>query len=162
MTSPLIANGTMFNGWQQGNAMDSMMNWGNQSSASLPLNASQIAAPAIDMGVLQSLPSMGVANTAPGFMDKMLGYRGPDGTQFNGWGGMALGAASGLMNGFVGMQQMGLFKDQLAQGKRQFDINFGAQQKLTNSRLEDRQRARVAANPSAYQSVGDYMNTNRI
>lgn len=99
---------------------------------------------------------------APGFMDGMLGYRAADGTQFAGWGGMALGAASGLMNGYLGLQQLGIAKDSLAQSKRQFELNFGAQQKLTNSRLEDRQAARVAAGGSAYQSVGDYMKKNGI
>lgn len=103
-----------------------------------------------------------VPNATPGFMDKMLGYRGPDGTQFNGWGGMALGAANGLMNGFLGMQSLGIAKDQLAQGKKQFEMNWGAQQKLTNSRLEDRQAARRAAGGNAYQSVGDYMKKNGI
>lgn len=76
-----------------------------------------------------------------------------------GWGGMALGAGSALMNGVLGFKQYGVAKDTLNQNKRQFDLNFGAQQKMTNSRLADRQAARVAASPGTgtYQSVGDYM-----
>ena len=31
-----------------------------------------------------------------------------------------------------------------------------------NTQMEDRQRARVASNPTAYQSVGDYMNKNGL
>lgn len=135
-----------------------MNNWGN-TGAAMPAAAG--LPPITEMSAMPGMSGVAGA-AAPGFMDKMLGYRGADGTQFNGWGGMALGAASGLMNGYVGLQQLGLYKDQLAQSKKQFDINFGAQQKLTNSRLEDRQRARVASNSSTYQSVGDYMNQNRI
>lgn len=68
-----------------------------------------------------------------------------------------IGAGSALMNGILGFKQYGLAKETLAQNKRQFDLNFGAQQKMTNSRLADRQAARVAANPGAYTAVGDYM-----
>lgn len=140
-----------------------MGRWGADPGVAAPILDQALP---VDAGMLQNLMPMnnmgaGAAG-GPGFMQNMMGYRGADGTQFNGWGGMALGAASGLMSGFLGMKQLGLAKDQLAQGKKQFDINFGAQKKLTNSRLEDRQRARIASNPSAYQSVGDYMNKNGI
>lgn len=74
-----------------------------------------------------------------------------------GWGGTALGVGQGLFNAWMGLQQYGLAKDQLREGKRQFGLNYDAQVKTTNSALEDRQRARVASNPGAYQSVGDYM-----
>jgi hypothetical protein len=132
----------------------SLANWGGGMTApnfeQMPINLAGMA------------PGSVGQTFEPGFMDKMLGYRAADGTQFAGWGGLALGAANGLMNGFMGMKQLGVAKDQLAQSKRQFDINFGAQKKLTNSRLEDRQAARVASNPGAYQSVGDYMKKNGI
>lgn len=95
----------------------------------------------------------------PGFfsMDSFLGENGQ-----NGWGGLALNTFTGLANTFLGMQQYGLAKDSLRENKRQFNLNFDAQRKLTNSRLEDRQRARVASNPGAYQSVGAYMEQNGI
>lgn len=73
-----------------------------------------------------------------------------------------LGAAQGLLSAFMGMKQYGLAKDSLAEGKRQFGLNFEAQKTTTNSQLEDRQRARVASNAGAYQSVGDYMSQNAI
>lgn len=93
----------------------------------------------------------------------MIGSYDPaTGTQTQGWGGLALGAGQGLFNGWLGIQQLGLAKDTLSFNKEQFNKNFGAQQKTTNARLEDRQRARVAANSGAYQSVGDYMQQNRI
>lgn len=135
-----------------------MGNWGTGGAS--------IAAPEMLGQLPINLPGLAPGAVAqswePGFMDKMLGYRGTDGTQFSGWGGMAVGAASGLMNGFMGMKQLGIAKKSLAEGKRQFDLNFGAQRKLTNSRLEDRQTARVAAGGSAYTPVSAYMNKNGI
>lgn len=85
-----------------------------------------------------------------------------NGITTQGWGGAALGLAQGLGNAWMGMKQYGLAKDQLAQSKKQFELNFGAQKKITNSALEDRQRARVASNPGAYESVGEYMKKNGI
>ena len=85
-----------------------------------------------------------------------------DGVTTQGWGMPALGVASGLLNAFMGMKQYGLAKESLAEGKRQFGLNYAAQRSTTNAQLEDRQRARVASNPGAYQSVGDYMSTYGI
>lgn len=79
-----------------------------------------------------------------------------------GWAPHAINAASGLMQGFIGMKQYGLGKQQLAENKRQFNMNFDTQRTLTNSQLRDRQRARVASNPGAYESVDAYMNQNGI
>lgn len=79
-----------------------------------------------------------------------------------GWGGLALGAASGLASGFMAMKQYGLAKETLEQNRKQFETNFAAQKGLTNANLEDRQRARVASNAGAYQSVGDYMAQNGV
>lgn len=80
----------------------------------------------------------------------------------NGFAPTALGALQGLGSAYMGMKQYGLAKDQFDESKRQFELNYGAQKKLTNSRLEDRQRARVASNPGAYESVGSYMQKNGI
>ena len=93
----------------------------------------------------------------PSFLDGMLGTKGAPG-----WGGMALGAASGLANAFLGMKQYGIARDTLAENKKQFGLNYDAQKRTTNASLEDRQRARVASNPGAYQSVSDYMQQNAI
>lgn len=79
-----------------------------------------------------------------------------------GWGGLALGGVETFAKVFMGMQQYGLAKKQLAENQRQFDTNFAAQKGLTNSNLEDRQRARVASNAGAYESVGNYMNKNGV
>lgn len=75
-----------------------------------------------------------------------------------GWGAPMLTAIGGLANTYLGMQQYGLAKDRLAEAKRQYNQDYQIQKNLTNSRLEDRQRARVASNAGAYQSVGEYMN----
>jgi len=120
-----------------------------------------------DVGVVPGITGvMGGLNT-PAVADKgmfggMLGSTDANGVRTDGWGGMAVGAASGLVNAFMGMKQYGLAKEQLAEGKRQYDANYAAQRTTTNASLEDRQRARVASNSGAYQSVGDYMNKNGI
>lgn len=62
----------------------------------------------------------------------------------------------------LGMKQYGLAKDQLDENKRRYYQNYNAQRTTTNAQLEDQQRARVASNPGAYQSVDAYMNKNRI
>lgn len=99
----------------------------------------------------------GAAPAGGGFMKGLIGTK-----EAPGWGGLALGAAQGLSDAYTGMQQLALAKKTLAANKEQFALNFGAQQRTTNAALEDRQRARVASNSGAYQSVGDYMNQNRI
>lgn len=91
-----------------------------------------------------------------------LGGRAADGSMSQGWGGMALSGAQGITNAYMGMKQYGLAKDTFNENKRQFALNYDAQKKTTNSHLEDRQAARVASNPNAYQSVGDYMKKNGI
>lgn len=84
------------------------------------------------------------------------------GVRTDGWGAPAMGALQGIANAYLGLKQYGIAKDTLNENKRQFQLNYDAQKSTTNSALEDRQRARVAANPGAYQSVGDYMKKNGI
>lgn len=85
-----------------------------------------------------------------------------DGSSYGGWLGAGMGVAQGVGNMYMGMKQFGLAKEQLAFGKEQFNKNYAAQRTTTNTALEDRQAARVGANSSAYQSVSEYMNKNRI
>ena len=84
------------------------------------------------------------------------------GLRTDGWGGMALSAAGGLFNAYMGMKQYGLSKNQMNFQKDAFERNYASQRTSLNTQLEDRQRARVASNAGAYQSVGDYMAKNRI
>ena len=102
---------------------------------------------------------LGMPNQGGGssFLSGMIGTK-----EAPGWGGMALGAVSGLANAFMSMQQYGLAKKTLAENQRQFNLNYGAQRDTTNTALRDRQAARVASNPGAYQSVDDYMRENQI
>ena len=74
-----------------------------------------------------------------------------------GWGLQALNVASGLGNAWMGMKQYGLAKDQHNLAKEYAAKNYAAQSQMVNSSLEDRQKARVASNPGAYQPVDSYM-----
>lgn len=75
---------------------------------------------------------------------------------------MGMGAAQGLFSGIMAMKNYGLAKQTLAQNKEMADKNYAAQGTTTNTAFQDRQRARVASNPGAYESVDSYMNKNRI
>lgn len=139
--------------------------WWDNALTAAPTPA--IATPDLNVGgLMASAPSMNVGQdpsawqSFSGWMGDsgLLGKRLADGTQVQGWGAPALSAASGLMNGWFGMQQLKVAKDTLQANKDQFRLNFDASKNTTNAALQDRQRARVASNPGAYQSVGDYMN----
>lgn len=91
-----------------------------------------------------------------------MGSTNKDGMRSDGWGGLAIGGAQALSGAFMGMKQYQLAQEALSENKRQFSLNFDNQRKTVNTELEDRQRARVASSPSAYQSVGDYMQKNGV
>lgn len=94
----------------------------------------------------------------PTFMQQLMGYTDTtNGMKVNGLAGPAMGLISGGLGAFMGMKQYGLAKEALAQSKRQFNLNYAAQKQTTNAALEDRQRARNASNPGAYQATDDYM-----
>jgi hypothetical protein len=112
-------------------------------------------------GSLLDSPGAGGASPEASFMQKFAGYTDGEGQQ-SGWGSTAVKSLAGLSSLYFGMKQYGLAKDSFKENKRQFDMNFGAQQKMVNSDLEDRQRARVASNPNAYQSVGTYLDKNAV
>lgn len=96
-----------------------------------------------------------------GFLDGIFGSMfdktSADKIKTQGWGGLALQGIQGLGNSYMAMKQYGLAEDALKEQKRQFNTNFDAQKKLTNSQLSDRQRARVASNEGAYASEAEYM-----
>ena len=93
----------------------------------------------------------------PSFMQRLTGYETPDGMQIAGIGELGLGAGQGLLNAYLGMRQYGLARRQFQEGQRQFDMNYDAQRRTTNARLEDRQRARITAGSTNQLSVADYM-----
>lgn len=100
--------------------------------------------------------------TGSDWQTKWLGGTTPKGMRTNGIIPVGIGALSGLTSAYLGWQQFNLAKDQLAQNKKIFNLNFGQQAQSLNTALEDRQRARVASNPGSYQSVGDYMAQNQF
>lgn len=90
-----------------------------------------------------------------GWLDSILGGNGDmSGLQM---GQLGLGGVNSLLNGYLGFQNLGLAKKQYQSQLDQFNKQWSANKKLTNASLADRQAARVASNPNAYQSVDDYM-----
>lgn len=115
----------------------------------------------LDIDMNAAINNAAVAQPDRGFWGSMLGKTDENGAQ-QGWGGLALGAASGLANTYMGLKQYKLAKDDIKQNKREFDLNFGVQRGLTNTAMRDRQTARVAAAPNSTQSVESYMAQNGI
>lgn len=134
-----------------------LMPEGQQNANYTPAGSPAPVAPA-DWGMNWGTPApINISNTVDTVDD--------GGFRWFGQGGAAPTAVKGLgtlMNGWLGMKQLDLAKKQLRENKRQFDMNWGAQKNLTNSQLRDRQAARVASNPGAYQSVGEYMKQNGV
>lgn len=142
-------------------------NWWDGALSAMPTPGSEVAP--IDLSALSQIPAVQAAPTSSwDDFSSMLGgifnhksmFGGTDLTsnmKSTGWVSPALGVASGLANTFLGYKQYQVAKDTLEQNKRAFNLNFDAQKKTTNAALADRQAARVASNPGAYQSVGDYM-----
>jgi hypothetical protein len=152
------------------NNYGSMQGWGQGGLMQLPgsdalINSDILNGTPVDFNSL--IDPVGVPGTpgaSPNWlsMDGIFGSTDENGIKHGGWGGTALGVMKGLSGAYLGMKQYGLAKDQLKEGKRQFEKNYGAQRTLTNSNLEDRQRARIASNPGAYQSVSTYMDKNGV
>ncbi|QFR59801.1 hypothetical protein VOWphi5012_017 [Vibrio phage phi50-12] len=66
------------------------------------------------------------------------------------------------LNAYTGLQGLNLAKEQLAFSKDAFNKNYANQVKLTNAQLRDRQEARYAANPNAYENPDKYMEENKV
>lgn len=116
-------------------------------------SAPVLSNPAVPAG----MNSAGGGGFLDGIFGSMFNKTSADGITTQGWGGLALQGIQGLGNSYMAMKQYGLAEDALKEQKRQFNTNFEAQRKLTNSQLSDRQRARVASNEGAYQSEAEYM-----
>lgn len=94
--------------------------------------------------------------------NSLFGGTDARGVTTKGWAPMALGIGQALFGAYQGQQAQKMAQQQFKEGKRQFDLNYGAQRQSMNTAMEDRQRARVASNPGAYESVSAYMDKNRI
>lgn len=148
--------------------LGSLANWGTPKSAGFNMDpmAQEFGSYQANLsGVIPGsypMNNIGIPNDGGGFFGSFLDKRGADGSMTQGWGGMALSAATGLANAYMGMKQLGIAKDTLKFNKQKHAQNYDAQKRTTNASLEDRQRGRVASNPGAYESVGSYMDKNGI
>lgn len=132
-------------------------------NTTIPVAADPLAAYTFGLQANQPNPSGLPAGTPTesswdSFSRMLLG--GKDGATGNTSVGMltgGLGAAGSILNGYLGLQQLQVAKDNLAFQKDSFNKNFAAQSKLTNSQLEDRQRSRNQDSPGNYESVSSYM-----
>lgn len=104
----------------------------------------------------------GVGGFIKNLMSTALDKTDASGAVTQGWAMPVIQGATGMGELFMGMKNYGLAKDMFKQSKEEFNMNWDAQKQLTNAQMEDRQRARVAANPGGYQSVDTYMNTHGI
>lgn len=142
----------------------SMRDWGGYTPPLMGMD--QLNQSNLGVDLMGGAPQLGLGtprgNTGSSWWDSLFDKTDANGIKTQGMAMPAISAASALMSGILGWKQLGVQKDALKQSKKEFEMNWGAQQKTINSQLEDRQRARVASNPNAYQSVGDYMNKNGI
>ncbi|WAW11633.1 hypothetical protein nACB1_013 [Acinetobacter phage nACB1] len=68
-----------------------------------------------------------------------------------------VGLFTGGASAWNGLQQNRLMRDNMNQQASMFREQMDLSKSNYNSKLEDRQRARVASNPTAYESVDSYM-----
>lgn len=94
----------------------------------------------------------------PGFGDKLRDFNSQYGSTIMG----GLQAAGGLWGAYNGMQQTKLVKQQMANSLDQWNKNYANQVASYNTRLEDRQNARVAAQGDYHQDTASYMAKNRL
>ena len=94
----------------------------------------------------------------PGFADKLRDFNSQYGSTITG----GLQAASGLWGAYNGMQQTKLAKQQMANSLNQWNKSYANQVASYNTRLEDRQNARVAAQGAHQQDTASYMEKNRL
>jgi hypothetical protein len=68
-------------------------------------------------------------------------------TTSNLWGNtlQGLNVASGLFQGWNGLQQTRIARDSLKESKRQFNMNWDAQKNLTNQQLWERRNQQIGA-----------------
>ena len=146
---------------RNGAGFGSMSDWGIAPSPVTNGLTGSFDTPNLGFQGMDAWMKAGGSGGGGGFMDSLRssGFLGSDGNQ--GWGGMALGALGGLGSAFMGMQNYGLAKQGLADSREQFSKNYAAQRDTLNTQMEDRQRARVAAN-SGSEPVDAYMQRNRI
>ena len=126
--------------------------WGGSTG----LQGSQFSNTGIQGGFSAGGVGLGGGGGLWGGMGDMFGKVTPEGL------GMGADMLLGLGKLGLGFKQYGQAKKQLKFARNSFNKNYAAQRQTTNASLRDRQSARVASNPGAYQSVGDYMQQNQV
>lgn len=169
---PGVNSGFGSPGYSSSNYLNTFNSWGIGGSPDVP-SIGGVPSVANMGGYAADIPQVATA-AVPGagglFGDMWSGFKNApwlnakdvNGIEQQGILSPAISGLAALGNGFLAMKQYGLAKDQFDFQKQAFNQNFAAQRLATNSQLEDRQRARVASNAGAYQSVGDYMAKNGI
>lgn len=118
-------------------------------------------------------PNMQSMGSNPSFtsVGESMGFEMPTYAQGNSWAGNLgnwasqnsdlLKAGAGLITGGLGawngMNQNKLMRQNMDQQAGQFREQMDLSKQNLNRNIEDRQRARVASNPQAYESVDSYM-----
>jgi hypothetical protein len=137
-----------------GNDYTQMGNWG-QSNQPMDMGMAGFGENGLNVG--NAAPT-----SMPSWSQRAFGGTDENGMKTGGFAMPAIQAVSGVANSYLGLKQYGLAKQSLKENKRQFNMNYGNQVKMTNTQMRDRQRARVASNPDSYQSVDDYMKQNQV
>lgn len=141
-------------------------NWG---APQMNLTGSKLIGPpgmsGIDLTSLGSTPVGGTAAVDPSIWSQLgdwakssglTGSTDAKGIKTDGWGGLALGAGSALLNSYLGMQQYGLAKDSFNFQKDMALKNYENQKRTTNAALNDRQTRRNIERPDS-MAAADYM-----
>ena len=112
------------------------------------------------LDISQTMPTNLIASSEymPGITDKLRDFNSQYGSTITG----GLQAAAGLWGAYNGMQQTKLAKQQMANSLNQWNKSYDNQVASYNTRLEDRQRARVTAQGDYQQDVDSYMAKNRL
>ena len=112
------------------------------------------------LDISQTMPTNLIAPTeyVPGIADKLRDFNSQYGATVTG----GLQAAAGLWGAYNGMQQTKLAKQQMANSLNQWNKNYANQVASYNTRLEDRQNARYAAQGANQQDPSSYMDKNRL
>ena len=124
-------------------------------------NPATYSNPAIaGLDISQTMPTNLIASSEymPGIADKLRDFNSQYGSTIMG----GLQAASGLCGAYNGMQQTKLAKQQMANSLNQWNKSYANQVASYNTRLEDRQNARVAAQGNYQQDTASYMEKNRL
>lgn len=164
---PGVNRGFGATGYTGNNYMDTFNSWGIGGSPDVPNimpgdGVTQFVNPAV-----YANPNPVMADTGGGWFDNAwtsfknlpwLDRKNASGAGQQGMLSPTIAAISAFGNGYMAMKHFGLAEKQFNFQKQAYNQNYAAQRQATNARLEDRQRARVASNPSAYESVSDYMN----